>query len=534
MREKLQIAVARHRRRFAFLAFAQIWARLAVASLLIAACLALELRAVHGAGRDVVVGVVIVSLVAATIASLVLALRRVPDHDTVVAWLDARSGGTGFVLTSETHDDGAWGSVFDRALAKAPALVSIPWRRRAALLAGALAFAAVPFFVTPTVEIFPSITAAETSALEQLREKLDVLEENVELEAVGADDLRETLERLEREVESGSEESAFEAFDRVDDRLDAAAAEAAASASMALDDLATAGEFAPTDETLAREALERAAERLTAGGLDQALDAAAELARADELDAASDAAASEQASSASKEPFDASMLAKLSGEQLRTLAGEAAKRAGERLDRLADARMLRKFDDATRERLRELASACKNPGSGSKLGKNGRAVAMKKGDKKGDKDGEGFVEGEGECMNPDHAAECDGSHGDCMNAGVVRVNRPGGGGVDRGRGDAELTFGDESPGRSSEFESQTLPESQFVDEASSARVGVSAGAPTVDPNHESAGAGNVLRSQGEASWRRRIAPRHRAAVSAFFGPNAPAPKSPAPAAGEGK
>lgn len=95
---------------------------------------------------------------------------------------------------------------------------------------------------------------------------------------------------------------------------------------------------------------------------------------------------------------------------------------------------------------------------------------------------------------------------------------PGRGGISRGRGDAELTWGEESPGRTDQFEAKALDPAQNLDLEHSALLGVGAGAPNVDPTAESAGDGDVQASAGKSAWRRRLAPHHRQAVKDFFAP----------------
>ena len=94
---------------------------------------------------------------------------------------------------------------------------------------------------------------------------------------------------------------------------------------------------------------------------------------------------------------------------------------------------------------------------------------------------------------------------------------PGKGGVSRGRGDAEMTWGEESPGDTSKFEANTLPDARYADPENSQIVGLGAAAPNVDPQAEAPGAGAIEASSGQSAWRRRLAPHHRDAVRTWFG-----------------
>jgi len=99
-------------------------------------------------------------------------------------------------------------------------------------------------------------------------------------------------------------------------------------------------------------------------------------------------------------------------------------------------------------------------------------------------------------------------------------NQPGRGGVSRGRADATLGFTGETPGRADVFEARELPPAEYLDPQASAVVGIGATAPEVDPEGESGGSLTGGVSAGRASWKRRVAPRHRQAVQSFFAPPA--------------
>lgn len=97
---------------------------------------------------------------------------------------------------------------------------------------------------------------------------------------------------------------------------------------------------------------------------------------------------------------------------------------------------------------------------------------------------------------------------------LFRSQRPGRGGISRGRGDAPLTFGE--PGeRESEFAAQALPAARFA-ESSTEFAGVATGAPRVAPIETGPVSGNSESAAGAPSAERRIAPRHRDAVRRFF------------------
>lgn len=94
----------------------------------------------------------------------------------------------------------------------------------------------------------------------------------------------------------------------------------------------------------------------------------------------------------------------------------------------------------------------------------------------------------------------------------------GNGGIQRGRGDAELAFGDPSTAFEAEsFEAKRLTAAEYAELDRSVLVGVGAATPQVgDGQGESAGNASVDASVGASTWKRRLEPRHRRAVSTFF------------------
>ena len=93
---------------------------------------------------------------------------------------------------------------------------------------------------------------------------------------------------------------------------------------------------------------------------------------------------------------------------------------------------------------------------------------------------------------------------------------PGRGGVSRGRADAEMIWGEESPGGAARFQAERLDPAKAFDPESTGVVGVAAATPETAPVREGAGNAAVDPSAGRGAWRRRLAPRHRGAVQSFF------------------
>lgn len=88
----------------------------------------------------------------------------------------------------------------------------------------------------------------------------------------------------------------------------------------------------------------------------------------------------------------------------------------------------------------------------------------------------------------------------------------------RGRGDAELTFGEETSLDLDLFESEALAGIFVPDAEHSELAGLEFVAPEVNAKGESSGVQDVGVSAGAATWKRRLSPSQRAAVRRFFTP----------------
>jgi len=97
---------------------------------------------------------------------------------------------------------------------------------------------------------------------------------------------------------------------------------------------------------------------------------------------------------------------------------------------------------------------------------------------------------------------------------------PGRGGVSRGRADAQLSSGPESPHVSGAFEAKRLDPARVADAEQMQLLGVGSTTPEALNVGEAAGLEALGPDSGNAAWRRRLAPRHRHAVGTFFGSDA--------------
>jgi hypothetical protein len=93
---------------------------------------------------------------------------------------------------------------------------------------------------------------------------------------------------------------------------------------------------------------------------------------------------------------------------------------------------------------------------------------------------------------------------------------PGRGAANRGRADADLTFGRESQ-RFDKFKAQPLPPGAVRSSDEWAPIAVLPGAPGTSPHASAAAAARTYESgAGQEAWRRTLAPRHQSAVKKYF------------------
>ena len=111
-------------------------------------------------------------------------------------------------------------------------------------------------------------------------------------------------------------------------------------------------------------------------------------------------------------------------------------------------------------------------------------------------------------------------------AGSRKSGRPGQGGINRGRGDAAISFGDESDAQGVKFQEVVLPPGT-LDDPENRVLKITSKAPQVDPTAPARRRGGRDQDPavGGASWNRRLRPRHRGVVKKYFGSRSAGKKS---------
>jgi DNA-binding transcriptional ArsR family regulator len=406
-----------------------------------------------------------IGIAIAAIAAAVVSRRRLPSRDSVRALLDSRNDCGGLLMAGADADLGVW---------RTPEITSprLRWRKARAfgLLAASSAFVLIsllaPVRFAATGVARPMDVSRE---VENLSAQIEALKEAQVIEEAKAEALEQKLDQLGQEASGEDPAKTWEALDHLNDAVEKAAKEAAEAADARRERLARA------------EAL---AEGLMAGG--------------DQLDS------------------------KTMTEAMRTL-GEMTRKAVKENESLAgdlspETLEAIKSGSLKAEHLKDLSKALSQSKSAlnqklSKLSKSGmiNSNALKGGAQANRRDNSGlarFLKENAEKMSVDEATLqwCAGK-----------------GGVDRGRGDAAMTWTDGSSEKDARFKEKVLPPSSVAGLNDSQLVGLSASAPTADTSGVAAhGALNSAASGGGSAYTQTILPRHRGAVRRYF--DRPQPK----------
>lgn len=268
MARELDSSIHALRRRAILASFLGEWSIHALVALFVAGAAALLLRLL--AGWPVEQAAWALALVALTpMTAWLRARQRFMSREAVAAWLDVRAGATGMLLAERETGDERWKDRAEALLAAAPANPKMRLQPAAVRSGTGIAFAALVLMVPMPDSATGLPSSFYDSALDTLHEKLETLEEEVELEPDESAQLHEQLERLESEVKQEiSPEASFEAIDQLAGEMENSALEAQESIEQAAEALsesqADQSQAKPED---AQDALERALSKLAEAGL---------------------------------------------------------------------------------------------------------------------------------------------------------------------------------------------------------------------------------------------------------------------------
>jgi hypothetical protein len=400
-----------------------------------------------------------IGIAVSVIVAAALSRKRLPARDAVRAMLDNRNDCGGLLMAGADAELGSW---------RIPeiTLPRLRWRKARALGMLAASFAFVLISLLAPVR-FAATGAARpmdvSREVENLSAQIEALKEAQIIEEAKADALEQKLDQLNQEASGSDPAKTWEALDHLNDAVEKAAKEAAETANAKQERLARA-------EALA-EGLMAGADQLDSKTMTEAMRTLGEMMR-----------------DAVKE--NESLAGDLSPETL-----EAIKSGSLKAEHLKDiSKALGRGKSALNQKLSKLSqSGSINPN------------ALKGGAQANRRDNSGlarFLKENAEKMSIEEATLqwCEGK-----------------GGVDRGRGDAAMTWTDGSSEKDARFKEKALPPSSVAGLNDSQLVGLSASAPTVSSSGVAAhGALNSAASGGGSAYTQTILPRHRGAVRRYF------------------
>jgi septal ring factor EnvC (AmiA/AmiB activator) len=399
---------------------------------------------------------------AAGLAAYVYARRQQPAASTVRAVLDLRSHGGGLLMAEAEQSLGAW---------QTPA-IQLPqvrgrFRQAWTLFAIAAAFLALAFFAP-----LPRSTSAIARPLDiaretdKLKEDIAALKEAQAIQPEKAETLAQQIQQLQQNASGDDPVKTWEALDQLQAALAQTAQQSAETAAQQQQQLDNAATLA--------DGLEQAASQLD----EQTLTVAMQQMAAQANKAAQENA--EVAKNLSPELQQALKDGKLNLPQLKELA-----------------QALQQGKSALSQRMNKLAQ--------SQPGRMVNPLQLKGGAQSGQRDKSGlaqFLKENAQKQPLDKSLEqwCEGGKG----------------GVDRGRGDAELTWQDPAREDGAKFKEKTLSPAAISELQNSELVGLSATAPTAQPNVAAHGALNGAATGGGSAYTQPVLPRHKGAVQRYF------------------
>ncbi len=396
------------------------------------------------------------------VISIFLACRRVPAASAIRALLDDQSKCGGLVMAGAEADLGDWS---DRVgPVRTP---TTHWRsgRTIALLAVAASLVVASFLIPHRYIIGPTANRLEVDKeIDNIAAKIETLKEEQLIENDEAEAIEEKLEQIRREATGQDPAKTWEALDHLEASAAQTAAEAAEKAVQETGELARSEELA--------EALQSPNLGLSDAAMTEAMGALAKM--------ASDAMKKDGHFNKNlpRSLKDSLMSGSLTPEQLARLA--AALRGGKignysMMSRMVDAELI----DANFLSACKMASTCDPNQLKLLLGK--------------------YCVGDGNMP--------------CMSVAALLAGR---GSIDRGRGDAPMTWAAESDKAGARFKEQVLPPSA-MGLSDSSLIGVSLG--EHEPGNATPSAGGALKDAsagGGSAHTHTILPRHKRSVSRYF------------------
>ncbi len=426
----------------------------------------LALRASIGATiKPVLLG--FAGIVIAIIVAFVVARRKLPSHSAIRSLLDQQNECGGLLMTAGEQPIGDWQSQM-RVLA----MPQLKWQNRRAWGLLAISFVFVAASLSIPVQL-ASLAGGQSldvgKETETLRTQIETLREEQLVTEAKAEELKDKLDQLASDASGEDPAKTWEALDHLADSIEKTAQEAAAKAANQQQKL-------------------NQAEALTEGLMTGS----------DQLDTKTMTEAIQTLSKMMQEAMkeNETMANNLSPE-----IQEAIRNGSLKPEHLKD---ISNALGQNRQKLNQQLSKLNQSG----LNKNGRINpgSLKGGAQAGKRDNSGlsqFLKENAQKMSVEDAVGqwCEGGNG----------------GINRGRGDAAMTWTEGSTEKDARFKEKALPPSSIAGLQDSQMIGLSAAAPEVQKGNLAAhGALNNATSGGGSAYTQTILPRHKSAVKRYF------------------
>jgi len=427
------------------------------------------------------------------IVAIRIASRSVPPDGQITAALDSSSAAGGLMMAGLETDIGQWRSTVPN---RAP--LQCNWRGRNwwLALAGAGTFAVAMLLLPDRILATSTPHVLDVNReVERLATQIETLERERIIPPDQAETLQEKLDRLRSEASGEDPVKTWESLDHVEKVVRNTAAEAAEELAAQKDKLASAQALA---EALAKASKDQADDKTLA----EAMKSLAEMTR--QAGAENQSVRDQMKESLSKACRDG----QLSEEQLKELtdalkegspdgrSGRDCKLSQEQLDELSKA--LGQAGEELSQTLKELAEAGmiegmprEGPPSQGAEGQDGLIDFIE------ENQGEGSIEELVEAW---------------------RRATPGRGAVNRGRGDANMTWSKGTDARGAKFKPQVLSPAAVATLKESKLTGVSLGRPAESSKRSNDGSGALsgAAAGGGSAHTHVILPRHRGTVRRYF------------------
>ncbi len=405
-----------------------------------------------------------------TVITAIVAIMRRPSSESITAILDAKNNCGGLLMSGGEANIDAWQEEIPMLKLPTP-----KWRNRRAwiLFFSAALFVAISLLIPDRALTSISSTSLEIGNLiDEMEAQIDLLEEIDVLDEVYAKELKTELKALEEDASARDPIKTWEALDSISRMAERSAREAAEEMAASMEDISLAsdlaegldkimsGEFGLDAETMNK--LMRELEKLAAG------DSLENIPGTLDLD---------------KELLEALSSVSLTPEQMKQLAKLLNGMEGDLLDTLKKLSSAKMIDSET---LKSLMS-CTNMVSAELM----------------------------EMLN-----NCCNSTG-CTNAAALctaMCPMPGKGGINRGRGDAPMTWTDPSSEQNAEFKEEALPLSALTSLKDSINVGMSMGSPEESDSRATSvhGALATVDADGGEALKHIVLPKHKGTVERYF------------------